>query len=135
MLRRTSTSRALWPLDSDGTPRTRLGRSFLFALGIPGGFHRSFAARYSNVYRVARRRRPYAARTFPPLHVFGIVAVVPGTCLFRYETGPELANDGQVFSPLRRGNHGYAYRGNRVVCMEPLAEQNRSGSPGYRRLA
>src|SRR5580700_1301922 len=104
MLWRASAGRALRPLDSDGPPRTGLGRPLLRALGISRRLHRTPAAGRSNVRRVARRNCAHAARSLPHLHVPGIVALVPWTGLSWDEARPELARTGEVFPQVRRSD-------------------------------
>src|SRR5689334_13463844 len=97
MLRRTPSRRALRPLDSHGTPRTRLVRPLLRALGIPRRLLRTPAARDPYLHRAARRHRPHAPRTLPPVHLPRILALVPRPGLAWYEAGRKLASARQIF--------------------------------------
>src|ERR1700693_3142530 len=101
MLRRTSAGRALWALDFDGPPRTRLVRPVLRALGISRSVHRSPSAGDPHLHRAARGDGAHAPRTFSYLHLSWIVAVVLGPGLSRDEAGRELARTREIFSQVR----------------------------------
>src|ERR1035438_2534637 len=122
MLWRTSTSGALWALDSDGTPRARLGRSILCPLGISGRLYRAVAAGDSHLHRAAGGSGTHAASTISHLHISRVVAVVLGTSILRHEAGRELARVGEIFSPVRRGDWAGAGSRSGLVCVESLAE-------------
>src|SRR5580704_7146694 len=104
MLWRASAGGALRTLDSDGAARTRLGRSLLRALGIPGRVFREAAASNPHFYRAASRSSAHAARPVSPVYVSGIVAVVSGAGISRHEAGPELARVRKILSQVRRAD-------------------------------
>src|SRR5579872_961198 len=124
MLWRTSTCRALWALDSYGSPRVGLGRPVFPALGISCRFHRAPAAGDSYVHCAARGNCADAARPFPHLHVSGIVALVSRACVVRYEVRRELARAWKVFAQVRCGDRSRAGGGRCVFYLEPLAESD-----------
>src|SRR5712671_5334249 len=121
MLRRSSIGRALWPLDSNGQARTRLGGPLLHPLGIPGRFFRSIASSDSHLHRPTGGSGPHAARKISPLHFSRIVALVFGAGVSRDESRRELARSGQILSQIRRRHRGSSLRWRGVVYLEPLA--------------
>src|SRR5580704_11652603 len=136
MLRRPSAGRALWPLDSDGTPPTRLVRPLLRPLGISRRLHRAPPARHSHLHRVTRRNRAHAPRPLPHLHLPGVLVVVLRPGLARHETGPELARTRKVFPPVRCGDRCSVGGGCGVFYLDSLARPDRqpalSGRPSVR---
>src|SRR5271168_4217333 len=131
MLRRPSAGRALWPLDSDGPPRTRLGRRLFRAMGISSRFRGPPTAGDSNLYRAAGGNCAHAARPFPHLHVSWIVAVVPRAGLLRYEAGRELARIRKILPQMRRRDRSAPDRWRRVFYLEPLAEPDQHPGDGF----
>src|ERR1700729_3593164 len=122
MLWRPSAGGALRALDSDGPPRTRLGRPLLRSLGIPGGIYRAAAAGDSHIHCAARGCGAHAARTVSSLYVSGIMAVVLRTGILRHEARRELARVGQVLPKIRRRDWGGGGGGRRLFCLDALAE-------------
>src|SRR5580700_11304829 len=134
MLWRASAGGALRTLDSDGAARTRLGRSLLRALGIPGRVFREAAASNPHFYRAASRSSAHAARPVSPVYVLGIMAVVSGPCVSRHEARPELARTRQVSPQVRCGDRRDAVGRRGLVCLDSLAEPAPDGRLMLRRV-
>src|SRR5450631_3030273 len=109
-------------MDSHGTPRTRLVRSFLRALGISCRLHWTPAPRCPHLHRTSRRNCPHAPRPLSPLHLPRVMALVPRPGLPRHEVRRELARSRQILPQVRRRDRRDAPGGRRVLCLEPLAE-------------
>src|ERR1051325_3495001 len=122
LLRRAPSRRALWPLDSAGPPRARMGGPFLRPLGIPCSIHCTSAAGNSNLHCTAGWYCPHATTPLPHLYLLGIMAVVLRAGLVRHETRPKLARAGKVFSQIRCRDFGNSGDWTRLVLMVPLAE-------------
>src|SRR5580658_7982612 len=122
MLWRPPARGALRALDSDGPPRTRLGRPLLRPLGIPGCIHRAAAAGDSHVHCAARGCGPHAARTVSYLYISGIMAVVLRAGILWHEAGGELARVREVLPQIRRRDRGDVGGGRRLFCLDALAE-------------
>src|SRR5580658_2383876 len=122
MLWRPSAGGALRALDSDGPPRTRLGRPLLRPLGIPSCVYRAAAAGDSHVHRAARGCGAHAARTVSCLYVSGIMAVVLRTGILRHEARRKLARVREVLPQIRRRDRGDVGGGRGLFCLDALAE-------------
>src|SRR5215469_8739562 len=126
-LRRATAGRALWPVDPDGAPGTRVGGPVLRALWRGSGVCREAAAGDPDVHCAAGGRVADAAGEVSRLHVSGIVAVVLCARVPGHEAGRELAVAREILPSVRCGDWRGAGRGHRVVPVVALAESAAGG--------